>query len=103
MLMQSSEGHSCGEEGGGATLQAPDSKGQENNFFFVKIFDCMCSTIFKPLRHNNMRFTYKNYYFFKDQNFCLGMAIVITRPGCHKPSKVTAGTRIYIYNCALEG
>jgi len=33
MLMQSSEEGSCGEEGGGATLQAADSKGQQNKFF----------------------------------------------------------------------
>jgi hypothetical protein len=33
MLMQSSEGGGCGEEGGGATLQAPDFKEQQNKFF----------------------------------------------------------------------
>jgi hypothetical protein len=33
MLMQSSERLRCGAEGGGATLQAVDSKGQQNKYF----------------------------------------------------------------------
>jgi len=59
----------------------------------------MRSTIFKPVRQNNMRFTYNNCHFFKDKNFCLGMAIVILAPGAHKPGKVTAGTRLYKSLC----
>jgi len=31
--MESSDGRSCGVEGGGATLQAADSKGQQNKYF----------------------------------------------------------------------
>jgi len=45
MLIQSSEGRSCGKEGGGATLKAPDSKGQQNKFFLSEKFD-LCAQQF---------------------------------------------------------
>jgi len=75
MLMQSSEGGSCGEEGGGTTLQAADTKGQQNKFFKWKLLN-VCAQHFlshsEKIAGDSLTIT----VFFKTK------ISVITRPGC---------------------